>query len=163
MIRIATLLLCLFLSSALSAQQGGISPADGARLEKIWHQFATAISARDSLSLYRLSLQDISCLGCTSDTSTTGYYEPSPVFFRKILAIWPQSQFWGHVTASRYWVNTIVTSERPANLPADKKHYVIYELAFADISKQGSRSASWVFQFADVKGTLWFFGIAAVH
>jgi hypothetical protein len=163
MVRILSLLLLLCSITRLHAQQGGVSPSDGARIEKVWSQFAQAISARDSVSLYRLSLQDISCLGCTSDSAKNGYYEPAPFFFRKVLAIWPQSQFWGHVTASRYWVNTIVTSQRPANLPAEKKHYVIYELAFADISKQGSSSASWVFQFVDLNGTLRFFGIAAVH
>ncbi len=163
MLRILLLFMFLCSFTGLSAQQGGVSPADGMRIEKVWSQFAQAISARDSLGLYKLSLQDISCLGCTSDTSTNGYYEPSSIFFRKVLAIWPQSQFWGHVTASRYWVNTIVTSKCPANLPPEKKHYVIYELAFADISKQGSNAASWVFQFVDLNGTLLFFGIAAVH
>lgn len=146
------------------AQQGGVSPQDAVRLDKIWKVFLDGVSRRDTALLNTISLETVSCTPCAADAGKNNFI-PADAFF-KYAANWPGKSLWQAITTKKYWVNTIVTSSKPENVTATQKHFVIYELSFVttepNVVAPGHEGQSHLFQFIDIAGTLKFYGLATV-
>lgn len=126
--RVYVVLLIMIFPLLATAQQGGVSTYDATRIDKIWKTFLDGVSRRDTALLSSISLSSISCAPCSIDTGKN-YFVPAPAFFGRALA-WPGRPLWQAITTKKYWVNTIVTSNRPQNVVSAQTHFVIYELSF---------------------------------
>jgi hypothetical protein len=147
-----------------AAQQGGVSPYDATRIDKIWKVFLDGVSRHDTAMLRSISLESVSCAPCSTDTGKN-YFVPAAAFFSRAIA-WPGKPIWQAITTKKYWVNTIVTSNKPQNVMSAQKHFVIFELSFVTTEPNtlapGHEGQSHLFQFIDLNGTLKFYGLATV-
>lgn len=146
------------------AQQGEVDAKDAARIERIWKQMLNSIAQKDTSLLRGMSLKKVSCMPCGEAHDGKGYYINADSFFYKAFA-WPGTPLWQAITTKKYWVHTIVTSNRPENIDKGPLHYVIYELSFVTTepdAANGNEGVSHLFQFIDVGGELKFYGLATV-
>lgn len=158
--KVLIIILFVFSQSTAIAQQGGASPQDAARLDKIWKTFLDGISRHDTALLNSISLPSLCCPPCAATGDTTVYFPSSHMFTQAFK--WPGTPFWNAITG-KYWINTIVTATRSQNVVSTQKHFLIYELSFVTTPSTSTREGvSHLFQFIDLGGTLKFYGLAIV-
>jgi hypothetical protein len=150
-------------------QQGGVNTADAARIDKVWRAFLDGLVRKDTALLHGISLSRVQCEPCMSTAGFRNSHYTSIDSFLKYEFDQLRKGTTYPMSADEYWVNTMVVNERPDNLTAlntGRKHYVVYELAFASLSPAGllagTEQPGHLFRFIDVNGNLLFFGLATL-
>lgn len=140
---------------------------DSVAVAGVWKQYVKALSAKNTRTLKKLSLQQVYCQPCAIQAGTDYDLISADAFIKNMLYNLPKTKLWTAIKTNKHRIITErIKNYHPQNLQLNNDAILeLYDVWYVtrDADKiKGFESQRYAFQFVKEQGQYRFFGLTAV-